>query len=200
MKATRDPGRAGQWFVLLAGTVAVAALLTIVVIGALNPRNPSTGAGASPTPGTGSLLPTPSASPSPPPTDPIAAKATSIVDSSTRSHPPAAAAYLTTTYKAYAASLPDTAGIEGSPSPSDVVILVEIEGYFPASHSCGFIMGACYDTGILVAFDQTLDKTLEVTYGDDPWSRDRPSPGPSVSERFALLRRFGTPVTLQLPN
>jgi hypothetical protein len=104
-----------------------------------------------------------------------------------------------TTYAAYAASLPDTAGIQGTPSPSDVIILVEIEGYFPASHSCGFMV-ACYDTGVFVAFDQTLDQTLDVTYEDNPWSRDRPSPEASVSERFALLRQFGTPVTLQLPN
>lgn len=141
------------------------------------------------------------ASPSPPPTDPVTAKAQSIVDSHTSpSYPPAAAAFVTTTYTLYAASLPDTAGVQGTPSPSDFVILVEIEGYFPASHSCGFIMGTCYDTGIFVAFDQTLDQTLAVTYEDDPWSRDRPSPGPSVSERFALLRHLGTPVTLQLPD
>ena len=61
-------------------------------------------------------------------------------------------------------------------------------------------MSPCTYTGIFVAFDQTLDQTLGVTYEDDPWSRDRPSPGPSVSERFAFLRRFGTPVTLPLPN
>lgn len=145
--------------------------------------------------------PTLSASPSSPSTDPVTAKAQSIVDSlTTPSYPPAAAAFVTTTYAVYAASLSDTAGIQGTPSPSDVVILVEIEGYFPASHSCGFILGACYDTGIFVAFDQTLDQTLGMTYEDDPWSRDRPSPGPSVSERFALLRRVGTPVTLQLPS
>ncbi len=195
----RDPGWVGQRWGLLAAAVAVAALLTIVGIGALNPRNPSTGAGASTTGGAGTPVQTPTAGPSAPPTDPTAAKARSIVESrTTASHPPAAAALVTTTYAAYAASRPDTAGIQGTPSPSDVVLLVEIEGYFPASHSCGFIMGACYDTGIFVAFDQTLDQTLEVTYEDDPWSRDRPSPGPSVSERFALLRHFGTPVTLQL--
>jgi hypothetical protein len=61
-------------------------------------------------------------------------------------------------------------------------------------------MSHCYVTGIFLAFDQTLDQTLGVTYEDDPWSRDRPSPGPSVSERFGYLRRFGTPVTLQVPN
>jgi hypothetical protein len=61
-------------------------------------------------------------------------------------------------------------------------------------------MTACYDTGIFVAFDQTLNETLAVTYEDDPWSQDRPSPAPSVSERFALLRHVGTPVALQLPN
>jgi hypothetical protein len=107
---------------------------------------------------------------------------------------------VTTTYAAYTASIPDTAGIQGTPSPSDVMLLVEIEGYSPASHSCRFMMVACYDTGIFVAFDQTLDQTLAVTYEDDPWSRDRPSPEPSVSERFALLRHFGTPVTLQLQH
>jgi hypothetical protein len=157
-------------------------------------------AGCSQGQGSGTPVPALSASPSPPATDPIAAKAKSIVDSSTRSHPPAAAAFVTTTYAAYAASRPDTAGIQGTPSPSDVVILVEIEGLFPAPGSCAFMMAHCYVTGIFVAFDQTLDQTLEITYEDDPWSRDRPSPGPSVSERFALLRHFGTPVTLQLPN
>lgn len=141
------------------------------------------------------------ASLSPPPADPIAAKAESIVRSlTTPSHPAAAAAFVTTTYAVYATSLPETAaGIQAKPSPSDVVILVEIEGYFPASHSCGFMMGTCHDTGIFVAFDQTLGQTLAVSYEDDPWSRDRPSPGPSVSQRFALVHRVGTPVTLQLP-
>jgi len=161
---------------------------------------PATGARTSTIPGSRTPLPTLSASASPPP-DPVTAKALFIVDSfTTASHPPAAGAFETTTYAVYAASLPDTAGIQGTPSPSDVVILVEIEGYFPASHSCGFIMVACHDTGISVAFDQTLDQTLGVTYEDDPWSRDRPSPGPSMSERFAHLRHMGTPVTLQLPN
>ena len=151
-------------------------------------------------PGSGATLPTVGGGPSPLTADPATAKARSIVASvTTPSYPPAAAAFVTTTYAAYASSLPDTAGIQGAPSPSDVVILVEIEGYFPASHSCFFPMGACYDTGIFVAFDQTLDQTLGVTYEDDPWSRDRPSPGPSVSERFGLLRHLGTPVTLQLP-
>jgi hypothetical protein len=167
---------------LLAGPVAVAAVLTIVGIDALNSRSPAAGTGASAT------------------ADPITVKAQSIMARfTTDSHPPAAAAFLTTTYAAYAASRPDTTGMEGTPLPTDVVILVEIEGYFPASHGCGFALVGCHDTGILVAFDQTLDQTLEVTYEDDPWSRDRPSPAPSVSERFAILRSFGTPVTLELP-
>lgn len=176
-----------------AARAGVLALLVVVVAGCtsgpvtLSPSQPA--------------IASVSASPSPPPTDRVTAKAQSIVDSLTSpSYPPAAAAFVTTTYTLYAASLPDTAGIQGTPSPSDVVLLVEIEGYFPASHSCGFIIGACYDTGIFVAFDQTLDQTLAVTYEDDPWSRDRPSAGPSVSERFALLRHLGTPVTLRLPN
>jgi hypothetical protein len=147
-----------------------------------------------------SPLATLTASPSPLGTDPIAAKAKSIVDSFTRSHPWVAAAFLTTTYAAYSGSRPDTAGIQGTPSPSDAVILVEIEGLFAKPGSCPFMMGTCYVTGIFVAYDQTLDQTLEVTYEDDPWSRDRPSPGPSFSERFAFLRRFGTPVTLQPPS
>jgi hypothetical protein len=155
-------------------------------------------------------MPTPSASPprlstpaspSSPPTDPITAKAQSIVASWTGpSRTPKAAAFVTTTYAAYAGSSPDTVGIEGTPSPSDVVILVEMEGLFDQP-SCMFnAVAGCYDTGIVVAFDQTIDETLEVTYYDDPWSRDRPSPAPSVSERFTYLRHFGTPVTLQLPS
>jgi hypothetical protein len=179
----------------------VAASLALAVTGCTAASNSSSASGTSTAREGGTPLPTLSASPSSSPTDPVTAKAHSIVDSfTTPSHPPAAAAFVTTTYGVYAASLPDTAGVQGTPSPSDVVVLVEIEGYFVKPGSCPFTMVACHDTGIFVAFDQTLDQTLEVTYEDDPWSRDRPSPGPSVSERFALLRQWGTPMTLQLSN
>jgi len=193
-KAIRDESGGPQRLAIVAGTVAVAALVTVVVLGVLHSPKPPAG------PGTSSPLTTATLSPSP--IDATKARAQSLVDGLLSSRPgqPAAAAFVSTTYASYAASLPDVAGISGRPSPSDPVLVIEVEGFFPATHSCGLILTACFDTGILVAYDLNLRETLGVTYEDDPWSRDRPSPRPSVSERFRELRQWGTPVTLQLPK
>jgi hypothetical protein len=192
-KAMDDEGRGPQRLAMVAGTIAVAALTTIVGVALLNsPKSPP-----------GSVTQSAeTATPSPLPVDPTTAKAQSLVDRFLSSRPgqAAAAAFVTTTYGSYAATLPDVAGISGTPSPSDSVLVVELEGFFPATHSCGFIMTACFDTGIMVAYDLNLGDTLDVTYEDDPGSRDRPSPQASVSERFGVLRQWGTPVALQLPK
>lgn len=108
----------------------------------------------------------------------------------------AAAAYVTTTYSIYAESLVDTAGISGTPGPYDRVIVLEAEGIFPAIHSCGFVMSACNDTGFELTYDVATSETINLRYFYDPWSRDLPSPEPSVSERFRDLRQFGTPIRL----
>jgi hypothetical protein len=107
---------------------------------------------------------------------------------------PAAAAYVSTTFGIYAESLPDTSGIEGKPSPYDRVIVLEVEGYFPASHSCGFIVTACFDTAVELIYHVATDSVLHIAYLHDPASRDIPSPGPSLSERFSDLSLWGTPI------
>jgi hypothetical protein len=97
-----------------------------------------------------------------------------------------AAAYVTTTSRGYIATLPDTAGFKSLPPGSDVVIVVQIEGWWPAQHSC--IAGSrCFDTGMIVASDATSGTTLDTAFEVDPWSRDLPSPGPSVSDGSMTL-------------
>ena len=110
-----------------------------------------------------------------------------------------AAAYVTTTSTSYITTLPDTAGLSSLPPKTDVVIVVEIEGWWPAQHSC-MLFSKCVDTGVFVAYDVTGGSTLDTTFEDDPWSPDGPSAGPSVSERFVILRHWGTPIPLQVPS
>jgi hypothetical protein len=108
-----------------------------------------------------------------------------------------AAAYVTTTSTDYIATLPDTAGFRSLPPGSDVVIVVEIEGWWPAQHSCA-PGSRCFDTGMIVASDVTSGTTLDSATEVDPWSRDLPSPGPTVSERFHVLSHWGTPIPLEV--
>ena len=53
---------------------------------------------------------------------------------------------------------------------------------------------------MIVASDVTGGTTLDTATEVDPWSRDLPSPGPSVSERFNGLSHLGTPMPLEVSS
>jgi hypothetical protein len=150
--------------------------------------------------------PTPSASavvtPTATPEDPLTAAAQQVADrliGQLAKGSVKAAAYVTTTSTGYIATLPDRAGFKSLPPGNDVVIVVEIEGWWPAQHSC--IPGSrCFDTGMIVASDVSSGTTLDTATEVDPWSRDFPSPGPSLSERFHDLRHWGTPIPLEVSS
>ena len=177
------------------GTVAVAATLTVIGLGAL-PRWTSPTALVSAAP---SLAPNVSAGAVP---DALTVLAQSMADQLVHAQPggrPAAAAFVATTYAQWVASQPDTAGIPAGPRPSDTLIVVSVEGFFPSTHSC-YYPSPCFDTGIVHAYDVTLSLDLGISWTQDPWSRDLPSPPPSVSERFKDLSQWGMPILLRTPD
>lgn len=193
-----------QRTVIVTAAVAVAAIFTIVGVNALTPRTlPAAVVSGSPTP-TAEASPslTAEATPTPVTEDPVAAIAQRIADriiSQQVAGSAAAAAFVTTTYDKYVASRPDTTGISAAPAPTDVVILVVIEGLFPSRHSC-YISDPCVDTGIIQAYDVSIGADLETTWVYDPWSPDLPSPQASVSERFEGLGVWGTVTPLRVPD
>jgi hypothetical protein len=109
-----------------------------------------------------------------------------------------AAAYVTTTYSDYAASLPDMAGLPSAPASSNDVVIVEVAGWFPGS--CSFYtVRSCPFTSIIVRYDRTLGIEIERTFAFDPRSPDIPGSMASPDERFSdLARRFGTPNLLAI--
>lgn len=111
----------------------------------------------------------------------------------------AAAAYVTTTYADYTASLPDMAGLPSAPESGDVVVIVAVAGWFPSS--CSFYTPrGCPITSISEAYDQTLGIEILRTSFFDPWSPDIPGLTASPDERFADLGRFGTPIPLAVES
>lgn len=112
---------------------------------------------------------------------------------------PKAAAYVQTTYAQFAESQPGSAGSPSSHGPTDVVVIVEVEGWFPAAHSAP--AGASGDaTEILAPYDVTTGVGLPWTFAFNPASPDIPGAPASVSgERFALLSHYAAPTALALP-
>ncbi len=129
-----------------------------------------------------------------------AAAAQRLVDRILAAQPhgsPAAAAYVSTTYAAYAGSLPDRAGLPSAPASSDSVLVVEVEGWFPNAHKSA--PGASGDsTAIIVSYDETLGTEIGWTYAFAPGSADIPGSHASPRTRFIDLRRLGTPNLLRV--
>ena len=190
-KAMQPQRALPQRLVLTAGTVAVAAILMLSGI-ALSSRLSNAGSATNQTsagsPSADALA--------------ISVQAQNVLDKVLGSQPgtPAAAAFITTSWANYAAKAPAAGGIQVQPSPSDTILVVEVEGLFPSTHSCGFVTTACFDTAIEITYNATTGETVDIAYIDDPASPDRPSPAASVSQRFRDLREWGVPVPLQVGN
>jgi hypothetical protein len=175
-----------QRWLVVAGTIGAAALLTVGAMAVLQRPDASHA---------GDTISSPSQADA---SADVRAQAQKLLDGLLGTHPgnAAAAAYVTTTYKGYAAT-PDALPIEG-PSPSDPILVVTVEGWFPASHSCGFMVTACFDTGIELVYDIAMDKTIHVSYFYDPNVADDPLATRPLGARFVDLRQWGDPVPLQL--
>ncbi len=111
---------------------------------------------------------------------------------------PTAAAYVETTIRSYAASLPDQAGLPRGIASTNDVLIVEVDGWFPASHR-GPPGADTTSTSIVGACDATLGSSLGWTYVFDPTAPGDHSPLPTASDHsFAQIRQFGAPVPVPL--
>jgi hypothetical protein len=109
-----------------------------------------------------------------------------------------AAAYVQANYADFAAAQVDMAGLPSSPATADILVIVEVDGWFPYAHSAP-AGNAGNATGILAPYDVTTGVGLPWTYAFDPLSPDVPGASAGSVERFALLRHYGMPNLLAVP-
>ncbi len=112
---------------------------------------------------------------------------------------PVAAAYVQTTYARFVGAQADSAGLPSAAEATDIVVVLEVDGWFPGAHHA--LAGTSADaTEILAPYDVTRGVDLPWSYAFNPASPDIPGAAASASaERFVMLRHYGTPIALALP-